>query len=100
MGRRDILLPRNTVIQYTPFTQVAWDWVILGLTFYTVIMVPYNLAISRSVSDEEDVSLLVVDSIVDLVFFIDIVFNFHTSFVGNDGSVIVEQDKIRQNYLR
>ena len=73
---------------------------ILALTFYTVIMVPYNLAISRSVSDEEDVSLLVVDSIVDLVFFIDIVFNFHTSFVGNDGSVIVEQDKIRQNYLR
>ena len=24
-----------------------WDWVILGLTFYTVIIVPYNLAINR-----------------------------------------------------
>ena len=34
------------------------------------------------------------------VFFIDIIFNFHTSFVGVDGAVIVDQAKIRRNYLR
>ncbi len=76
-------------------------------------MVPYNLAINRAylgeggsdgeggrTGDGDDISLLVVDSIVDVVFFIDIIFNFHTSFVGSDGSVIVEEAKIRQNYLR
>ena len=31
---------------------------------------------------------------------IDIVFNFHTSFVGDDGAVIVDESKIRSNYLR
>ncbi len=85
-------------------TQVTWDWVILGLTFYTVVMVPYNLAINRAYvgvdGDGEDISLLVVDSIVDVIFFIDIIFNFHTSFVGNDGSVIVDENRIRQNYLK
>ena len=25
-----------------------WDWIILALTFYTVIIVPYNLAMNRS----------------------------------------------------
>ncbi len=84
--------------------QVTWDWIILGLTFYTVVMVPYNLAINRAYigvdGDGEDISLLVVDSIVDVVFFIDIIFNFHTSFVGNDGSVIVDENRIRQNYLK
>jgi hypothetical protein len=28
--------------------KVTWDWVILGLTFYTVIMVPFNLAVYRT----------------------------------------------------
>ena len=41
-----------------------------------------------------------VDSIVDIIFLIDIVFNFHTSFVGDDGAVIVDESKIRSNYLR
>ena len=33
-------------------------------------------------------SLLVVDSIVDVIFFIDIVLNFHTTYVGPGGEVV------------
>merc|ERR1719414_2331098 len=62
-------------------------------------MVPYNLAVSKSFSNE-NITIFVIDSIVDVIFFIDIIFNFHTSFVGPDGSVIVDEKKIRQNYLR
>ena len=81
--------------------KVTWDWVILGLTFYTVIMVPFNLAVYRtSYTSTGDITFLVVDSIVDIIFLIDIVFNFHTSFVGDDGAVIVDEAKIRSNYLR
>ena len=49
-------------------------------------MVPYNVALKNKTS--EDVSLLVVDSIVDVVFFIDIVLNFHTTYVGPGGEVV------------
>ena len=70
--------------------QVVWDWLILSLTFYSVVMVPFNLAFNRSLNND-DITLLVIDSIVDLTFFIDIIFNFHTSFVGTDGAVIVDQ---------
>ncbi|XP_071516569.1 potassium voltage-gated channel protein eag-like [Panulirus ornatus] len=75
-----------------------WDWVILCLTFYTAIMVPYNVAFKYKTS--EDVSLLVVDSIVDVIFFIDIVLNFHTTFVGPGGEVVSDPKIIRMNYLK
>ena len=64
-------------------------------------MVPFNLAVYRtSYTSTGDITFLVVDSIVDIIFLIDIVFNFHTSFVGDDGAVIVDEAKIRRNYLR
>ena len=44
--------------------------------------------------------MLVLDSIVDIFFFIDIIFNFHTSFVGNNGEVITDETKIRKHYLK
>ena len=90
--------PPHILLHYSAF-KVVWDWIILGLTFYTVVMVPFNLAVNSSL-DNEDISLFVLDSTVDVIFFIDIVINFHTSFVGPDGSVIVEEAKIRQHYLR
>ena len=80
------------------FPQVVWDWIILALTFFTVIMVPYNLAVSKSFPNE-NITIFVIDSIVDVIFFIDIIFNFHTSFVGTDGSVIVEEAKIRHEAM-
>ena len=49
-----------------------------------------------SEEQDESVSLLVIDSIVDIIFFIDIIFNFHTSFVSNSGEVITNEKKIRR----
>ena len=58
-------------------------------------MVPYNLAINRTV-ENDSVTMLVIDSIVDIIYFIDIIFNFHTSFVSNTGEVITNEQKIRR----
>ena len=86
----------NSVVLMSLLFQVTWDWVILGLTFYTVVMVPFNLAVYRtSYTSTGDITFMVVDSIVDIIFLIDIIFNFHTSFVGSDGAVIVDEAKIR-----
>lgn len=43
---------------------------------------------------------LVVDSIVDVIFLVDIVLNFHTTFVGPAGEVISDPKLIRMNYLK
>ncbi|CAG9804055.1 unnamed protein product [Chironomus riparius] len=89
--------PPHILLHYCAF-KATWDWVILGLTFYTAIMVPYNVAFKNKTS--EDVFLLVVDSIVDVIFFIDIVLNFHTTFVGPGGEVVSDPKVIRMNYLQ
>lgn len=88
--------PPHILLHYCAFKAI-WDWIILCLTFYTAIMVPYNVAFKNKTS--EDVSLLVVDSIVDVIFFIDIVLNFHTTFVGAGGEV-VSDPKVRASELQ
>lgn len=63
-----------------------------------MFQVPYNVALKNKTS--EDVSLLVVDSIVDVIFFIDIVLNFHTTYVGPGGEVVSDPAVIRVNYMK
>ncbi|CAL1530410.1 unnamed protein product, partial [Lymnaea stagnalis] len=89
--------PPHIILHYCLFKTI-WDWVILVLTFYTAIMVPYNAAFKVKTMDQ--LPLLVIDSMVDVVFFVDIVLNFHTTFVGPSGEVISDPRVIRMNYLK
>ena len=60
--------PPHILLHYCAFKAI-WDWVILCLTFYTAIMVPFNVAFRNKTA--EDVSLLVLDRYVT--------FNRHSS---------------------
>ena len=91
---------------------------ILLLTFYTSLLVPYHAAFKSKSLD--DVPLLVVDSVVDVIFFIDIILNFHTTYVHTSktsdsmhrpistfcfpreesGEVISDPKRIRKTYLK
>uniref|UniRef100_H3CHK6 Potassium voltage-gated channel, subfamily H (eag-related), member 1b n=1 Tax=Tetraodon nigroviridis TaxID=99883 RepID=H3CHK6_TETNG len=88
--------PPHIILHYCLF-KTTWDWVILILTFYTAIMVPYNVSFKIK---QNNVTWLVVDSIVDVIFLVDIVLNFHTTFVGPAGEVISDPKLIRTNYVR
>ncbi|KAG8504423.1 LOW QUALITY PROTEIN: Potassium voltage-gated channel subfamily H member 1, partial [Galemys pyrenaicus] len=88
--------PPHIILHYCVF-KTTWDWVILILTFYTAILVPYNVSFKTR---QNNVAWLVVDSIVDVIFLVDIVLNFHTTFVGPAGEVISDPKLIRMNYLK
>ncbi|KAK1791250.1 hypothetical protein P4O66_013266, partial [Electrophorus voltai] len=88
--------PPHIILHYCTF-KTTWDWVILILTFYTAIMVPYNVSFKTK---QNNVVWLVVDSVVDVIFLVDIVLNFHTTFVGPGGEVISDPKLIRMNYLK
>ncbi|XP_028828398.1 potassium voltage-gated channel subfamily H member 5 isoform X2 [Denticeps clupeoides] len=88
--------PPHIILHYCTF-KTTWDWVILILTFYTAIMVPYNVSFKTK---QNNVTWLVLDSVVDVIFLVDIVLNFHTTFVGPGGEVISDPKLIRMNYLR
>uniref|UniRef100_A0A8C9RSD3 Potassium voltage-gated channel subfamily H member 5 n=1 Tax=Scleropages formosus TaxID=113540 RepID=A0A8C9RSD3_SCLFO len=88
--------PPHIILHYCTF-KTTWDWVILILTFYTAIMVPYNVSFKTK---QNNIAWLVLDSVVDVIFLVDIVLNFHTTFVGPGGEVISDPKLIRMNYLK
>ncbi|KAM9798329.1 voltage-gated delayed rectifier potassium channel KCNH5-like [Neosynchiropus ocellatus] len=88
--------PPHIILHYCTF-KTTWDWVILILTFYTAIMVPYNVSFRTK---QNNLAWLVIDSIVDVIFLVDIVLNFHTTFVGPAGEVISDAKLIRMNYMK
>ncbi|KAG9508636.1 Potassium voltage-gated channel protein eag, partial [Fragariocoptes setiger] len=89
--------PPHILLHYCAFKAI-WDWVILILTFYTAIMVPFNVAFRSKTS--EDLALLIIDSIVDVVFFLDIALNFHTTYVDDSGEVVSDPKIIKKTYLK
>uniref|UniRef100_A0AAV2KEP4 Ion transport domain-containing protein n=1 Tax=Knipowitschia caucasica TaxID=637954 RepID=A0AAV2KEP4_KNICA len=88
--------PPHIILHYCTF-KTTWDWVILILTFYTAIMVPYNVSFKNK---QSNIIWLVLDSVVDVIFLVDIVLNFHTTFVGPSGEVVSDAKLIRMNYLK
>ncbi|CAD5232713.1 unnamed protein product [Bursaphelenchus xylophilus] len=91
----------HIILHYSTFKTV-WDWSILALTFYTAFMVPFNIAFkNRDVPPKGMIDYVaLMDSIVDVIFFADILLNFHTTFVGPGGEVVIEPSTIRRNYFK
>ncbi|XP_076833221.1 potassium voltage-gated channel subfamily H member 2a [Brachyhypopomus gauderio] len=96
-----------TILHYSPFKAV-WDWVILLLVIYTAIFTPYSA--SFLLSDEEEAArqrcgytcspLNVVDLIVDIMFVVDIVINFRTTYVNTNDEVVSQPSRIAVHYFK
>ncbi|XP_029569209.1 potassium voltage-gated channel subfamily H member 5 [Salmo trutta] len=88
--------PSHIILPYCTF-KTPWDWVILVLTFYTAIMVPYNVSFITKLNN---FVWLVLDSVVDVIFLVDIVFDFHTTFMGSGREIISHPKLIRRNFIK
>ncbi|XP_071384484.1 voltage-gated inwardly rectifying potassium channel KCNH2 [Centroberyx affinis] len=96
-----------TVLHYSPFKAV-WDWLILLLVIYTAILTPYSAAFL--LNDQEEAAmqscgyscspLNVVDLIVDIMFIIDILINFRTTYVNANDEVVSHPLRIAVHYFK
>uniref|UniRef100_A0A3Q3F484 Voltage-gated inwardly rectifying potassium channel KCNH2 n=1 Tax=Labrus bergylta TaxID=56723 RepID=A0A3Q3F484_9LABR len=96
-----------TILHYSPFKAV-WDWVILLLVIYTAIFTPYSATFL--LSDQEEAAmqtcgyscspLNVVDLIVDIMFIVDIIINFRTTYVNSNDEVVSQSTKIAVHYFK
>ncbi|KAJ8415919.1 hypothetical protein AAFF_G00404760 [Aldrovandia affinis] len=78
--------------------KAGWDWLILLATFYVAVTVPYNVCF---IGDDDDLtrSTTVSDIAVEILFIIDIVFNFRTTYVSQSGQVIFDARLICIHYM-
>ncbi|XP_062977605.1 potassium voltage-gated channel subfamily H member 2 [Elgaria multicarinata webbii] len=95
-----------TILHYSPFKAV-WDWLILLLVIYTAIFTPYSAAFllnDREVQADRSCGycspLSVVDLIVDIMFIIDILINFRTTYVNTNEEVVSHPGKIAIHYFK
>ncbi|XP_077108782.1 voltage-gated inwardly rectifying potassium channel KCNH6 [Ranitomeya variabilis] len=98
---------RWTILHYSPFKAV-WDWLILLLVIYTAIFTPYSAAFLLNDQDEERTwecgyscnPLDIVDLIVDIMFIVDIIINFRTTYVNTNDEVVSHPAKIAIHYFK
>ncbi|KAI1889003.1 hypothetical protein AGOR_G00174580 [Albula goreensis] len=96
-----------TVLHYSPFKAV-WDWLILLLVIYTAILTPYSAAFLLNDHEEKVMQncgyscspLNVVDLIVDIMFIIDILINFRTTYVNSNDEVVSQPFRIAVHYFK
>ncbi|XP_006146873.1 potassium voltage-gated channel subfamily H member 6 isoform X1 [Tupaia chinensis] len=98
---------RWPILHYSPFKAV-WDWLILLLVIYTAVFTPYSAAFLLSHQDESQRGtcgytcspLTVVDLIVDIMFVVDIVINFRTTYVNTNDEVVSHPRRIAVHYFK
>ncbi|KAF7649829.1 hypothetical protein LDENG_00135370 [Lucifuga dentata] len=96
-----------TILHYSPFKAV-WDWLILLLVIYTAIFTPYSAAFLLNEVEEERRRtcgytcnpLNVVDLVVDIMFIVDILINFRTTYVNHNDEVVSHPGRIAQHYFK
>ncbi|XP_069579416.1 voltage-gated inwardly rectifying potassium channel KCNH7-like isoform X2 [Brachyistius frenatus] len=96
-----------TILHYSPFKAV-WDWLILLLVIYTAIFTPYSAAFLLNDIEEQRrrecgyscSPLNVVDLIVDIMFIVDILINFRTTYVNVNEEVVSHPAKIAIHYFK
>uniref|UniRef100_A0A2R9BTU4 Voltage-gated inwardly rectifying potassium channel KCNH2 n=1 Tax=Pan paniscus TaxID=9597 RepID=A0A2R9BTU4_PANPA len=99
---------RWTILHYSPFKAV-WDWLILLLVIYTAVFTPYSAAFLLKETEEGPSAtecgyacqpLAVVDLIVDIMFIVDILINFRTTYVNANEEVVSHPGRIAVHYFK
>uniref|UniRef100_A0A8C8SFX4 Potassium voltage-gated channel subfamily H member 2 n=1 Tax=Pelusios castaneus TaxID=367368 RepID=A0A8C8SFX4_9SAUR len=96
-----------TILHYSPFKAV-WDWLILLLVIYTAVFTPYSAAFLLTEKEEVQrrscgytcTPLTVVDLLVDIMFIIDILINFRTTYVNSNEEVVSHPARIATHYFK
>jgi CRP-like cAMP-binding protein len=81
--------------------KIAWDVLVGGLTVYSLLTIPIQIAFYSAPSTENGRNTMTFEYVVDLFFFIDMLFSFNTAFFSdNDDAYIAVRARIVDTYLR
>uniref|UniRef100_A0A8C9SNB4 Voltage-gated delayed rectifier potassium channel KCNH4 n=1 Tax=Scleropages formosus TaxID=113540 RepID=A0A8C9SNB4_SCLFO len=91
---------RFILLHYGTF-KAGWDWLILLATFYVAVTVPYNVCFTAGRDEGSSASRSppsVSDILVEILFILDIVLNFRTTYVSTSGQVVYDARAICVHY--
>ncbi|XP_068161561.1 potassium voltage-gated channel subfamily H member 6 [Antennarius striatus] len=95
------------LLHYSPF-KAFWDWIILILVLYTAVFTPYSATFL--LDEHGDLRqrrcgytcnpLNVADLMVDVLFIVDIIINFRTTYVDQNDEVVTQPSRIAKHYIK
>ncbi|XP_075593699.1 voltage-gated inwardly rectifying potassium channel KCNH3 isoform X2 [Balearica regulorum gibbericeps] len=93
--------PPFILLHYGAF-KAGWDGLILLATLYVAVTVPYSVCVG--VGTEEGLPAArgppsACDLCVEILFMLDIILNFRTTFVSKSGQVVLDPRAIARHYL-
>jgi len=89
-------IPRKIMISYKSNFKMRWDIFILCLAIYNSLMIPYEQAFKDETL--RNPMFIIVDTLIDLAFVVDIGLMFMTSIMTNKGQESFNQEEISDAY--
>ncbi|KAM9843947.1 potassium voltage-gated channel subfamily H member 4a [Aulostomus maculatus] len=89
------------ILLHYSISKALWDWLILLATFYVAVTVPYDVCfVSHNGGGDNHVSRSMIgsDIAVEMLFILDIILNFRTTYVSQSGQVVYDARSIYLHY--
>ncbi|CAN9505479.1 unnamed protein product [Ophioblennius macclurei] len=91
------------ILLHYSVSKALWDWLILLATFYVAVTVPYNVCFVSHEENSDQRSLVSrstmgSDIAVEMLFILDIILNFRTTYVSQSGQVVYDTRSIYLHY--
>ncbi|KAM6964745.1 voltage-gated delayed rectifier potassium channel KCNH4-like isoform 2-T2 [Tautogolabrus adspersus] len=87
------------ILLHYSVSKALWDWLILLATFYVAVTVPYNVSFTPYEDTHSAArSTIVSDIVVEMLFIVDMILNFRTTYVSQSGQVVYESRSICIHY--
>ncbi|XP_070778667.1 potassium voltage-gated channel subfamily H member 4a [Enoplosus armatus] len=91
------------ILLHYSISKALWDWLILLATFYVAVAVPYDICFVSHDEGSDHHSLVSrstmgSDIAVEMLFILDIILNFRTTYVSQSGQVVYDARSIYLHY--
>ena len=83
------------MLSFNDSKRVQWDICVILMTIFNCFYIPFNIAFEPSLYYE----LEVLNSIIDFVFYLDIILNLRTTFMTKSGEEIMNSKEIAKRYI-
>ncbi|KAM7080018.1 voltage-gated inwardly rectifying potassium channel KCNH3 [Ciconia maguari] len=93
--------PPLILLHYGAF-RAGWDGLILLATLYVAVTVPYSVCVGTGAEEGLPAARgppSACDLCVEILFMLDIILNFRTTFVSKSGQVVLEPRAVARHYL-
>ena len=89
------------IIRFNSRFRVYWDLFIILLAIYNCILIPIDVGFGEKFYGSHEKAIGTIDSVLDLFFFMDFIFNFVTTYISpKSGTEVSDSKRIAKAYVK